>query len=281
MDEIRRFDRIAFHGSVVDHLPKDLRSEAAVLESVVADDTGLSLVVARAAEILGTAPWNLPPWVDTGTQYLVVLDVPEQTIPRLATILRLHKPDQRLHISRDPEVAKRIVIALSRSAPWEGIVDAYVISDLLCVLLGDMTERELPKKELPRLRNVSRKVFEHFTIDSAGSFLHWPDLDLHMGPSQMLQAVDPAYLADVEIERYAMENVSQALYDMRVERGLRQTDIEGLSDRHVRRLENEQIRLSVGAAEKYARAFGKDLGMFLDELSRRVTALKVGHESTA
>lgn len=281
MDEIRRFDRIAFHGSVVEYLPKALKSEAAVLESVVADDTGLSLVVARASEILSTAPWTLPSWVDTGTQHLVVLDVPEQTIPRLVTILRLHKPDQRLHISRDPKVAKRVVLALSRSAPWEGIVDAYVISDLLCVLLGDMTVREFPKKELPGLRNVSRKVFEHFTIDSAGSFLHWPDLDLHMGPSQMLQAVDPAYLADVEIERYAMENVSQALYDMRVERGLRQADIDGLSDRHVRRLENEQTRLSVDAAETYARVFGQDLGELLDELSKRVTVLRVGQGSTA
>jgi hypothetical protein len=281
MDEIRRFDRLAFHGSVVEYLPKALKSEAAALESVVTKDTGLSLVVARAAEILSRAPWNLPPWVDTETQYLVVLDVPEQTIPRLATVLRLHKPDQRLHISRDPGVVKRTVITLSRSGPWEGIVDAYVISDLLCVLLGDMTEREFPKKELPGLRNVSQQVFRHFTIDSAGSFLHWPDLDLHMGPSQMLQAVDPAYLADVEIERYAMENVSQALYEMRVDRGLRQTDIEGLSDRHVRRLENEQTRLSVGAAETYARVFGQDLGEFLDELSERVTALRVSQGSTA
>lgn len=281
MDEIRRFDRIDFHGSVVDYLPKALKSEAALLESVVADGTGLSLVVARASEILSTAPWTLPSWVDTATQYLVVLDVPEQTIPRLATILRLHKPDRRLHISRDPEVAKRIVIALSRSVPWEGIVDAHVISDLLCVLLGDMTVREFPKKELPGLRNVSQQVFKHFQIDSAGSFLHWPDLDLHMGPSQLLQAVDPAYLADVEIERYAMENVSQALYDMRVDRSLRQTDIEGLSDRHVRRLENEQTRLSVGAAEIYAGAFGQDFAEFLDELSERVTALRVGREITA
>lgn len=281
MDETRRFDRILFHGSVVEDLPRTLKSEAAALESVVTHDTGSSLVIACAAEILSTAPWNLPPWVDTETQYLVVLDVPEQTIPRLATVLRLHKPDQRLHISRDPGIAKRTVIALSRSIPWEGIVDAYVISDLLCVLLGDMTKREFPKKELPGLRDVSHQVFERFTIDSAGSFLHWPDLDLHIGPSQMLQAVDPAYLADVEIERYAMENVSQALYDMRVERGLRQTDIEGLSDRHVRRLENEQTRLSVGAAETYAQAFGQELGEFLDGLSERLTVLKASQESTA
>lgn len=247
---------------------------AATLETVLRDETGLSLVVARATEILGNGPWNLPPWVDTETQYLVVLDVPEQTIPRLATILRLHKPDRRLHISRDPGVVRRSVIALSRSAPWEGLIDAYVVSDLLCVLLGDMVEREFPRRELPQLRNASRKVFENFSIDSAGSFLYWPDLDLHIGASQMLQAVDPTYLADVEIERYTMASVSQALQAMRVERDLRQTDIEGLSERHVRRLEKERARLTVDAAEKLARAFGQDLGGFLNELSERVVSLR-------
>lgn len=276
MDENGMFDHVAFHGGTLEDLPKRLRSIAAALQHAGKGDTGLSLVVASAEEILGTGPLHLPPWVDTGTHYLVVLDVPEQAVPRLATILRLHKPDQRLHISRDSGVVKRAVIALSRTASWEGIVDAYVMSDLLHVLLGDMTEREFPREELPVLKHASQKVFENFTIDTAGSFLRWPDLDLHMGPPQMLQAVHPAYLADVEIQRYAMENVSRALHEMRLERGLRQTDIEGLSDRHVRRLENEEIRLGVDAAEKLAKAFGQDLGDFLDELSKKVTAFRTG-----
>jgi len=80
------------------------------------------------------------------------------------------------------------------------------------------------------------------------------------------------FRADVEIRRYEVEKISLAVLDMRKERRLKQTDIEGLSDRHVRRLENEEIRLSVDAAKKLARAFGLSLSEFLEEMSQRVTA---------
>ena len=87
----------------------------------------------------------------------------------------------------------------------------------------------------------------------------------------MLQAVDPMYLADVEIRRYEMEKTSLALLAMRKTRQLKQAEIRGLSERHVRRLEKEKTRLTVDAASKFANAFGLTLPEFLDELSRRIT----------
>ena len=95
-----------------------------------------------------------------------------------------------------------------------------------------------------------------------------------MGPSQMLQAVDPMFLAEVEIRRFEMENVSQALEDMRNDRRLKQTEIVGLSERHVRRLEKEEVRLTVEAATRFAGAFGLTMSGFLGELSERITALR-------
>ena len=83
-----------------------------------------------------------------------------------------------------------------------------------------------------------------------------------------------AFLAEVEIRRYGMENVSQALRDMRHERGRKQTEVSGLSERHVRRLEKEEIRLTVEAASKFARALGLTLSEFMDELSGRITGLR-------
>ena len=169
---------------------------------------------------------------------------------------------------------KRLVIALKRPAPWEGILDAYVLEDSLVVVLGDMSVREFPIGRLPQVRRFEPAVLSRFVIDSAGSYLYWPDRDVHMGPSQMLQAVDPMYLSDVEIRRYQMENVSQALLDMRNDRQLKQTEIPGLSERHVRRLEKEGVRLTVEAATRFASAFGLTLSEFLDELSERITALR-------
>ena len=275
MSDARPFSRIAFYGTVKDCLPDaEFRSLASQLSATTHTGPEPSLVVALASELLGRDSLRLPGWVDTDTRYLVVLDVPEPAVLRLASRLRLHKPDQRLQVCRDPSVVKRLVIALKRSAPWEGILDAYVLEDSLVMVLGDMSVRKFPVGRLPKVRRFEPAVVKRFEIDSAGSYLHWPDGDVHLGPSQMLQAVDPMYLSDVEIRRYQMENVSQALLDMRNDRRLKQTEILGLSERHVRRLEKEEVRLTVEAANKFADAFELTLSEFLDELSERITALR-------
>jgi len=238
------------------------------------DAVGTSVVVSSARWLIENSGAGLPSWVDQDTRYLVVADVAESATLRLPAILGLHKPHIRLHISRDPGVVKRLLLAQARSVSWEGIVDAYVLLERLVVVLGDMTIREFPKARLPKVGRMGAEDFERFVVDSSGSYLHWPEGDVHLGASQLLQAVDPMYLTDVEIQRYAKEKVSLALLDMRNERGLKQTDIVGLSDRHVRRLENEEIRLTVDVAEKYAVAFGLDLSEFLAELGRHLTALR-------
>ena len=252
----------------------EFRSLARQLAASSRPGPGPSLVVARASELIGPHRLRLPNWADTDTRYLVVLDVPEQAALRLATALRLHKPDRRLQVCRDPLVVKRLVIALKRPAPWEGILDAYVLEDSLVMVLGDMSVRDFPIGMLPRVRRFEPAAVGQFVIDSSGSYLYWPDRDVHMGPSQMLQAVDPMHLADVEIRRYEMEKLSLALLDMRSDRHLKQTEIQGLSERHVRRLEKEKTRLTVEAATKLARAFDMTLPEFLDELSRRITGLR-------
>lgn len=275
MSDARPFSRIAFCGTVEDCLPDaEFRSLARQLAATAHNGPEPSLVVALASELIGPNRIMLPKWVDTETRYLVVLDLPEQAVLRLASALRLHKPDQRLQVCRDPLVVKRLVIALRRPAPWEGILDAYILEDSIVVVLGDMSARQFPTRKLPQVGRLEPAVLSHFEIDSAGSYLYWPDGDVHMGPSQLLQAVDPRFLSDVEIRRYQMENVSQVLLDMRNDRRLRQTEIPGLSERHVRRLEKEEVRLTVEAATKFACAFGLTLSEFLDELSERITALR-------
>ncbi len=279
MSYAKLFRHIAFCGTVEDCLPDaEFRSLARQLSTITHTGLAQSLVVARASELLGPERLRLPKWVDTGTRYLVVLDVPEQATLRLASTLRLHKPDHRLQVCRDPLVVKRLVIALTRPAPWEGILDAYFLEESLVVVLGDMTAREFPIGKLPKVRGFEPAALGHFVIDSAGSYLYWPDRDVHMGPSQMLQAVDPMHLSNVEIRRYKMESMSVILLAMRNGRKLKQTEIPGLSERHVRRLENEEVRLTVDAATKFASAFGLTLSEFLDELSERITALQTADE---
>lgn len=82
------------------------------------------------------------------------------------------------------------------------------------------------------------------------------------------------YLADVEISRYAKDKTSLVLLDLREEHGLTQAEIDGLSERQVRRLEKEESRLTVDASRKYANALNLPLSEFLRVLASRISELR-------
>lgn len=230
------------------------------------------LVVSTADEILSGS--DLPPWRDLETRYLILMDLPEPAVLRLPTVLGLHKPDHRMHVTRDTGAVKRVLLSFARDEGWEAILDAYMLRDQLVVVLGDFRIAELPGERIPGLGGDGALSRSEFEIDSSGSFLYWPSLDLHLGASQLLQAVDPMHLADVEIRRYATSKVSTALLAVREEASLRQSDIYGLSERQVRRLEKEESRFTAEAAKSYASALGCSLDEFLARLSRRIMELR-------
>jgi DNA-binding transcriptional regulator YiaG len=111
---------------------------------------------------------------------------------------------------------------------------------------------------------------ENFELDEDGSFLYWAQADLRMGASELIQAVDPMYLADIEIKRHREDNAGAALRSMREQRGLKQADIPGISERQVRRLEKGVSRLTSDAALLLAHAFDLTIEDFLQELGRRL-----------
>lgn len=183
-------------------------------------------------------------------------------------------------MTRDAAVVKRVLLSFARDEGWEAILNAYALGDQLVVVLGDFRMAEFPGERIPGLGERLAPSLSEFEVDSSGSFLYWPSLDLHLGASQLLQAVDPMHLADVEIRRYATSKISTALLTIREEADLRQSDIDGLSERQVRRLEKEESRFTGEAAKSYASALGCSLDEFLTRLSRRITELTdpVGEE---
>lgn len=255
-------------------LTRSLATTLRALPPRLSDDADQDLVIALASDVLAESNRILPNWVGPDSRFLIVMDLPEPAVLRLPALLGLRRPDLRMHVSRDPSAAKRALIALRRERAWETIVDAYVLNHCLVVVLGDLSIREFPCERLPGVSRLSKEEFASFEMDSSGSFLYWPSVNVHLGPSQMLQAVDPMHLADVEIHRYALEKTSVALLRMRERRQLKQSGISGLSERQVRRLEKEESRLTMDACMKYATAFDQGLDEFVKELSKTVGELR-------
>jgi hypothetical protein len=238
------------------------------------DELEFPVVVAQASEMLDGDAWRLPSAAITSdTRYLIVADVPVPALIRLSSLFDLRRPEQRMHVTTDRRAIARVLIARCRDVPWEGIVDAYLVGRTLHLLQGDFSFRSFPVDAVPSLRDMDTEALGHFELDEDGSFLYWPAADLHLGASQLLQAVDPSYLAEVEVRRYPASAATGALIaDLRENRGLRQRDIEGLSERHVRRIEQGIARLTGDSAAKLARAFGLELHEFLLQIATALAA---------
>lgn len=253
------------------NLPRHIRTGIPALNTRSLQER---VVVLCASEVLPGGRGKLPDWKPgADIRYLVLIDVPEPALVRLPRILGIQRPDYRLYLTRDTGTVRRLLIGLSRRQPVLGIVDAYLLSSDLYVLTADFELRCFPLRKIPPLARLRVKDSAHFTVDADGSYLYWPAGDLHIGVSQLLQEVDPAFMTDVAIERNEYDKVGAVLRAMRDERSLRQSDIAGMSVRQVSRVEQGVSRLRYGAAQRFAAAFGMETRVFLDELGRRAAAL--------
>ena len=210
---------------------------------------------------------------------ILVDDVPLPSLIDIPALLSLHRPELRAHWTKDHNIVRRAVVSLFRDQRREAILDAHIYESRLTVLLADLKRREVDTAEISSLRRVKSKSLSDFRVDENGSYLHWPSADVHLGVSQILEAIDPEYLAQIEIERNALDYSGWAIEGWRREQGLAQVEIAGLGERQVRRIEQGVSRLTAPAAAHFARAFGMTTGAFLDELAVRTRETRESVES--
>ena len=119
------------------------------------------------------------------------------------------RAENRLHVVKvqsleTPDVSQllgRVCFALSEDNKRGGIIDAYPNGDSLVVRGPKHRLLHVPWKALTSLRDKPRVAQRKFEIDPDGSFLYWPDLDVHLGWNQFLQAVDPEALRKAQQRR--------------------------------------------------------------------------------
>jgi len=129
----------------------------------------------------------------------------------------------------------------------------------------------VPMEKLPVLQKLSKEDREAFEIDEDGVFLYWPNGDIHLGWEQFECVVDEsAYLKAKHQTEGFNKAYGAAIEALRKEKGLRQSDIEGLTPRQVGRIESGQCRATLSALQKLAKAHDMTVNKYLEELSRHV-----------
>ena len=109
------------------------------------------------------------------------------------------RSESRLHVVKAddleaPQVAAllgRLCFALGSDEGRGSIIDAYVVGDRLFVRGPKRRMLHIPLDSIPALKGQPQTAVRNFSVDPDGSFIYWPDLDVHLGWNQFLQAVDP------------------------------------------------------------------------------------------
>lgn len=187
------------------------------------------------------------------------------------------RSENRLHVVRvddleDPRVSQllgRVCFALGRDGTRGSIIDAYLAGDSLFVRGPKHRMLHVPVRSVHALSGQPRDVLRNFVIDPDGSFVHWPDLDVHLGWNQFLQAVDPEELqkAQQRTEGYN-KRYGAAIRTLREEAGLSQSNIEGLTERQLRRIEQGECRATRTAIATLAKAHGLDANTYMERLAK-------------
>lgn len=162
----------------------------------------------------------------------------------------------------------RVLRAWARGAQYELIADASVANNRLFVTSCALESFEVPLDKIPALRSVSASDQGNFEIDEDGSYIHWPGPDVHLDLDSIRVAIDPSARKRA-FDAKAVRNLryGKAIAQLRTERGLKQSDIPGLSERQVRRVERGESS-GYESLSRMAAAHDMSLDQYLNELAR-------------
>jgi len=216
-------------------------------------------------------------WEGTPSRHLLFLDqLPVEAIASRLPRLNIRSSD-RLHVAaeRDPraicELVHRLIAGVVHRDAVPRIVDAWLESDQLTVLAPTFERLEIPLNKLAKHVGTDRQEIKSFQIDEDGRFLFWPHADVHLGWPQLLEIVDPtSALAEKRKSKQFNQRYGAAIRSLREERELKQSDMGGVTERHLRRIEYGQQAASKRVLESLAQAHEMALEEYLQALAKRL-----------
>jgi hypothetical protein len=162
----------------------------------------------------------------------------------------------------------RMSAAVAAQESDSRILDARIEDGVLRVISPSFKRLEVPISSIPRLNEVGEEQTRKFEIDVDGSYLYWPDLDIHLGWEQFNQVVDPE--ATQKAQRKSREfniRYGAAIKRIREAAGLSLRSIAGLSAKQLRRIESGQCRSTSNALQKLARAHHLETNEYMQRVA--------------
>ena len=172
-----------------------------------------------------------------------------------------------------PEIPTRVLRAWAIGVQDECIAAATVVRDQLVVRSCALEEYEITFDAYPALRRIPKDARGAFEIEEDGIYLYWPDSAVHLDLEDIRFANDPGRRAAVRAQRLAHDVAfGAAVRQLREAHNLKQTDITGLPERTLRRIEHGWVPSS-DALEALAAAHSMDADAYLDAISEEMENL--------
>jgi hypothetical protein len=171
-------------------------------------------------------------------------------------------------VHSDATVPRRVLTAWLHGAQNELIADASVVGDRLFLVSCALERHEISFDQVPALKAIPEGQRTTFEVDEDGSYIHWPDPDIHIDLDAIRVALDPEVRAKAEAAKATRnQRYGAAIATLRLAKGLKQSDIKGLSERHVRRIEKGEGATSEALAT-LAESHGMSLQKYLQEIAK-------------
>lgn len=174
---------------------------------------------------------------------------------------------KNLMVFSDLELPRRVLNAWQHGAEHDLIARAMVAGDRLFVTSCVPETMDIGFEEIPALSQIPRRQRAEFELSSDGSFIRWPSNDVHLSLDTIRCAIDPVYREQRDAAQLTrLRNWGEAIARLRKQHGLRQSDVPGLSERQLRRIEcGAQPTLS--ALKKLAAGHGMELRKYLEAVA--------------
>ena len=152
------------------------------------------------------------------------------------------------------------------------IADASVSGESLSVWSCEPRLFKIPLEKIPALRRLSPEQRQRYSVSKSGSRIHWSESDLDLDLASLRALVDSAAAKRQRAEfKKEAKAYGKAIRQLREQSGLRQSEIDGIEERTIRRIEKGEVTPHSGTLDKLAAAHGMTTNQYMSRLAEKMT----------
>jgi hypothetical protein len=181
---------------------------------------------------------------------------------------------RNLIVHHHADIPARVLRARTIGAADDLIADARFVEGCLVLLSCSGKTYEIELSNISALSKAPENTVRNFEVERDGSYVYWPGLDVHLDMGTVHNLCDPSYEERANHDRIQSDELfGKAIAKVRQMHHLRQSDVRGLSERQVRRIEFGS-RPRVSSLNLLAKAHHLSPNQYLDEVAREIQGLR-------